>query len=503
MKTQRKGTDGEEALIKAFGHEFGFSQHLTCFIHVRRNIKDKLNECHISANVAKVVLDDIFGQHLGATFNEGLVDSSDSDDFRCKLESLLSKWHNLETTSSADMTAFLQWFKTNKVEVICDTMLHPIREECGLGNPPDIFTTNPSESVNALLKHKVDYNKSELPIFIQKLKEMVAEQNREVERAVIRRGKYRFRTSYKFLEIEESKWFKMTAQQRTKHLSKVHSLSVTDEEVSTQELAPMMPSVNPSSLSIDAQAALKNVNVPLTSLEAIWKKAEELLNDPKAIVAAPGQSEEARIVLSYSGRPPHLVSPQKGGGFICDSNCPNFKSISFCSHTIAVAEISGKLSQFLAFLQKKKRQPNLTRLVTCSMPRGRGRKGNAPPRRRKSAGETTIRVPMTVPSVDQQSTPLSERQSNSSGLQVSPQPAGSSMYMQPQPGWGIQQAYFPCSPYWWNSPPSDPNPFVLCFVKRQIAAFVPLHFLKCTTIVSDCMKVPSTIRNKPAKSGDQ
>ena len=166
------GTDGEEALIKAFGHEFGFSQHLTCFIHVRRNIKDKLNECHISANVAKVVLDDIFGQHLGATFNEGLVDSSDSDDFRCKLESLLSKWHNLETTSSADMTAFLQWFKTNKVEVICDTMLHPIREECGLGNPPDIFTTNPSESVNALLKHKVDYNKSELPIFIQKLKEI-------------------------------------------------------------------------------------------------------------------------------------------------------------------------------------------------------------------------------------------------------------------------------------------------------------------------------------------
>ena len=29
------GTDGEEALINAFSHEFGFSQHLTCFIHVR------------------------------------------------------------------------------------------------------------------------------------------------------------------------------------------------------------------------------------------------------------------------------------------------------------------------------------------------------------------------------------------------------------------------------------------------------------------------------------
>ena len=29
------GTDGEQALAEAFGHEFAFSQRLTCFIHVR------------------------------------------------------------------------------------------------------------------------------------------------------------------------------------------------------------------------------------------------------------------------------------------------------------------------------------------------------------------------------------------------------------------------------------------------------------------------------------
>lgn len=39
------GTDGEQPLIDAFLHEFGFALHLTCFIHVRRNIKDKLSEC--------------------------------------------------------------------------------------------------------------------------------------------------------------------------------------------------------------------------------------------------------------------------------------------------------------------------------------------------------------------------------------------------------------------------------------------------------------------------
>ena len=79
------------------------------------------------------------------------------------------------------MESFLQWFKSNKANVICDTMLRPIREECGLGSLPDVFTTNQSESVNTLLKHKVDYKRSELPVFIHKVKELVAEQQREVE----------------------------------------------------------------------------------------------------------------------------------------------------------------------------------------------------------------------------------------------------------------------------------------------------------------------------------
>ncbi len=38
------GTDGEKALINAFSHEFRFAVHLTCFIHVRRNIKDELSK---------------------------------------------------------------------------------------------------------------------------------------------------------------------------------------------------------------------------------------------------------------------------------------------------------------------------------------------------------------------------------------------------------------------------------------------------------------------------
>ena len=73
--------DGEQALFEAFAHEFGFPRHLTCFIHARQNIKEKLSASQIPNEASKKVLDDIFGHRLGIHFVEGLVDASDSDDF--------------------------------------------------------------------------------------------------------------------------------------------------------------------------------------------------------------------------------------------------------------------------------------------------------------------------------------------------------------------------------------------------------------------------------------
>ncbi len=83
-----------------------------------------------------MVLEEMFGCRFGTVLEEGLVDSSDTDDFEVKLESLLRKWHSLSTPSSGDIKRFIQWFVYNKVHVIRNTILHPIREDCGLGSPP-------------------------------------------------------------------------------------------------------------------------------------------------------------------------------------------------------------------------------------------------------------------------------------------------------------------------------------------------------------------------------
>ena len=62
------------------------AQHLTCFIHIRRNLKDKLAECNIPVDLSQKILDDVFGKKLGSVFVEGIVDASDDSDFQNKLE---------------------------------------------------------------------------------------------------------------------------------------------------------------------------------------------------------------------------------------------------------------------------------------------------------------------------------------------------------------------------------------------------------------------------------
>ena len=72
---------------------------------------------------------------------------------------------------------------------------------------PTAFVTNASESINALIKNKVNYKKSELPVFLDKLKEVIEEQERELQRAVINRGKYQLAAQYQSFQIDEQQWF--------------------------------------------------------------------------------------------------------------------------------------------------------------------------------------------------------------------------------------------------------------------------------------------------------
>lgn len=515
------GTDGEQALAEAFGHEFAFSQRLTCFIHVRRNVKDKCNEFHIPSDVSQKILNDIFGAKCGGVFIEGLVDASGDDDFQRKLDDVILSWQNCSIPSSANMGSFVQWFITNKSHVIRDSMLKPIREECGLGCPPEPFTTNASESINAMLKRKLDYKQSELPAFIDKVKELVNEQQKELERAVIGRGKYQLKRQYQYLQVAESKWFLMTQEQRKTHLSKLQSVAPksaiegdeldlcskpsnpaesTSLQLSSHSNKDSSVQISTSGLSVDVSTAATLVNIPITCLEGIWIKAKKLMETDGAIAPAPGQLPEARMVLSYSGKTPHMVTPKENGDFSCDSSCSNWKSLGICSHSVAVAETNRQLQQFLS--AKKKKTISVTSLLTTNMPKGRGRKGGVTPRVRKPTQPVTTRIEMSVsnnaPSTTSASVSFEQSTITTPSFHFSPT-AMASQYVMQSPFYGNQQIYQPRyfghqdwgmgystfpPPLYQHlpPPPASPlpppslsqyqpsSPFVLCFISGNISS---------------------------------
>lgn len=441
------GTDGEEALYSAFQHEFPGSVNLQCFIHVRRNIKDKLQELHVCEGTVQVVLRDIFGRQVELEQMDGLVDAVSEKEFDEGVKYLCQKWQQFDSVESGPMHAFSEWFKRYKCSTIKQAMLRPVFIRAGLGNPPVTFTTNASESINALLKNQVEYKKNDVPVFLDKLQGAVDEQQREVERAIVNTGKYRFCEKYKHLVKSEDDWFlKMTVTQRQNHIKKVASLSVCQQKSSKgkcklkpklqnplpvytrkeQELESgvwrhLFDSQTPSilqehdtrgcsskqcfsrsdaiqgnSLSVSVESFCHEVMAEEAILEAVWKKAAELVIDSSSIVQAPGGTDF--LVKSYSGSRPHLVKVKKGGQYCCDGDCPNWQSLHLCSHTVATAEKEGQLQTFVEWYKKSRAKPSLTKLITTTMPKGRGCKGGVAPRKkkRKLSGTNVTRVPFSA-----------------------------------------------------------------------------------------------------------
>ena len=74
--------------------------------------------------------------------------------------------------------SFCQWFKCYKSDCIKQTMLCSKRRLAGLGDPPLAFTTNASESINALLKNQVQHKKSDVPLFLDRFKAAIDEHQR-------------------------------------------------------------------------------------------------------------------------------------------------------------------------------------------------------------------------------------------------------------------------------------------------------------------------------------
>ncbi len=214
---QAFGTDGDSNLSDALSRSFPFAIVLRCFIHVERNLRDKLRDLNIPRKVADEFVRDIMGYRSGDTYERGLVDCASVSEFNQSLARLEPIWEAREKPfAGASCPRFYQYFKQYKANEVCYNMLAGVREAAGLGSPPSIFTTNMSESLNNVIKQHVHYKSSEWPEFNRSLKRLIDGKREEVIRALSGRGQYRLQQRYSHLQVDELKWQRMRPDQRKK-----------------------------------------------------------------------------------------------------------------------------------------------------------------------------------------------------------------------------------------------------------------------------------------------
>ena len=184
---------------------------------------------------------------------------------------------------------FFDWFLKEKAAKLKLSAIASVRERAGLGSPPCAFNTNASETVNFMLKSKVDYKKNAIPEFIQKMFDLLTNQEEELQCAVCGLGKWRFTPAFKYLEVTSATWFCMKADERRRYLeNRVHGTYLIDAQEYT-ESATSIPAVDgpvaddstqlPSSLmigtektyhlSVNVESFSKSVSVPFLTLSGM------------------------------------------------------------------------------------------------------------------------------------------------------------------------------------------------------------------------------------------
>ena len=99
-------------------------------------------------SVCQDFLSDIFGKKSSVAIEEGLVDSSSVAEFDDRLQNCKEAWVKRENLhGNSRQTSFFDQFSLNYADIFRHTTLKCLRRDVGLGDPPDIFTTNASESL--------------------------------------------------------------------------------------------------------------------------------------------------------------------------------------------------------------------------------------------------------------------------------------------------------------------------------------------------------------------
>ncbi|KAJ7370714.1 hypothetical protein OS493_030468 [Desmophyllum pertusum] len=235
-----------------------------------------------------------------------------------------------------------------------ESMLKGVRIEAGLGDSPSEYVNNDPEAANFMIKHGLHFDAKKPHHFIQEIKHIVEAQHRNEDRAVFGKGPFKVREEFGHLKVDDLTWGRLTHEQRTKKLS-----------------AFLMAGIDSKEDSIRKETAASLTETPSTS------------------------------ALSLTAAERHCLTKQQ-----------IFCLRLICEHTLAVAQLNGTLSEFIAWYRRSKRSrgTNMTSMTTAGGPKSAGRKPSQRKRSNTKAQPVLQRIDLLQHKSDEL---LTEDQSNS------------------------------------------------------------------------------------------
>ena len=190
------GSDEESALFKAMASSFPLATRLLCAKHLKDNTPDNLSKSLPQSEVTTILhrlidADDILSSTDERTFDEIGSELTDRYDLPClKNRLLLNLWQN----------------------VFEPRLQHPLL--------PMLLYNNCNESLNNVIKRKINREIQKLPGLIGKLHELEQDQIRDIRDALHDTGKYSLSQSACILKVSHETWLQLTPDQRSRRVQK-------------------------------------------------------------------------------------------------------------------------------------------------------------------------------------------------------------------------------------------------------------------------------------------
>ena len=202
------GTDGECALESGFESVYPIvnsppsNTHLRCFDHAKGDIVMKLKELNVSETTRKNIQQEILGSEFGGKRVQGLVDCENDAEFEQSYIIKESEWPQ----------EFRQWMVTTKGRhrsmkaTLQHCMLKPVRILAGLGNPPNKWDNQRTESINNVIKEAADNHVTDQATIHEILEtQVIQQQENEYIKAIYNMGEYRLAVNFKSIQSAQSR----------------------------------------------------------------------------------------------------------------------------------------------------------------------------------------------------------------------------------------------------------------------------------------------------------